>query len=135
MLSLQKVLHSARGDVIQAVPKTNSSVSDCLMNVGEVASIVDHDVYAMNSLVYLATSMKEASDEILVLEQLHFFLTRHKKYLPEWRKTINSEMSRCAEFAIVTVKGQAVLNTFSQLDEQFTSLLNRIERVLPPRTQ
>jgi hypothetical protein len=79
--------------------------------------------------------MNEASDEILVLEQLHIILKTAKKYLPGLRKSINTTMSRCAAFAVVTVKGQAVLNIFSQADEQFTSLLNRIGPVLPPRTR
>jgi hypothetical protein len=135
MTSLGKALRSARTDILEATEKADSSVAGCLLNVHNIASYVDDKVSAIHTLVYLAVLMKEATDEILVLEQLHIFLDLAKEYLPKGRKRINSEMSRCAAFAVVTVKGQAVLNTFPQLDEQVTSLLNRIGPVLPPRTR
>jgi hypothetical protein len=123
-------LLSAQSDTLHAVTPQAASF-DCMQFVYDIADTVYADVTKITTLVYLAALMNETSDEILVLEQLHGSLQGAKKGLPKWRKSMNSTMSRCAEFAIVTVKGQAALNLFSQADEQFTSLLNRIEPVLP----
>ena len=135
--ALRIKLHTATADVTQAlnaaVEFRNQSVGDCLGQIHQRASSVENTAAGAGSLVALGVMMADHSDEILVLRELRVWLTELTKELAFARQLINGTMSSCSTSATVNVKGQAVLNVLSELNDPIASLSRRVEQAIPPR--
>ncbi len=134
--SLRVKLYASNVEITQAMDQVgvqNSALVSCLGLIHDQAQSVAETAAAIDSLTALAILMQDPADEALVLRQLKFFLTAMAGAMRNHREIINRSMAQCSSFAIVTVKGQAMLNIFSELNEHITSLTQTVARSVPSR--
>jgi hypothetical protein len=134
--SLRAKLYSANVEITQAMDQAsgqNPALVTCLGFIHDQAQSVAETAAAIDSLAALAVLMQDSKDETLLLRQLKLFLSAMTGAIPNHREIINRAMAQCSTFAIVTVKGQAMLNIFSELNEQVASMAQIVARTIPSR--
>jgi hypothetical protein len=118
-------------DLTQAIKVADRLTTSCLSNIKHPLSYVTETLAFVASLMSLAVLMKDETDELLVLHELNRVLDLLIGQLSTQRETINASMSACANLAVVNVKGQAVLNLFTELNQETTVLHKKVARALP----
>jgi hypothetical protein len=134
--ALRAKFYSANMEITQAMDQIrgqNPSLVSCLAFIHDSAGSAQDTAAAIDSLIALAAQMQDRTDEILVLYQLKIFLNVMIGEIPNHREIINRAMAQCSNFAIVTTKGQAMLNLFSELSDQVKSLARTIAPSIPSR--
>jgi hypothetical protein len=120
-------------DITQAMQytaKDNSELSRCFGLIHGEGDSMLNIATSINTLIALAALMKDSDDEFLVLHQLNSYLKNLADALPRTRKLINSTMALCSSYATVNVKGQAMLNVLSELNDHAASLSKIISNSL-----
>jgi hypothetical protein len=133
--SLNTKLVSMNVDITQAMEQAagdNPTFTNCLNLIHNQGDSVAGVSTAIGGLIVLAALMKDDTDEYLVLNQLNILLKSLAVTLPKSRQVINRTMALCSNFSTVNVKGQAMLNVFSELNSQVASLSKAISGVVKP---
>src|SRR5262249_4564080 len=131
--SLRFKLQYATEDVSQAMDSVvgNNTPFICLELLHQWANSVRDIGAGAGSLIELAALMKDETDELLVLRELTTWLKVLADNIGDKRRRTNEAMSRCSSVATVNVKGQVLINIFTEMNNEVMPLLNRISKVVP----
>jgi hypothetical protein len=132
--SLRVKLVSVTTDITEAMHQMTDkpTLVNCLSLIHNQAQSVAETATPVSSLIALGALMKDETDELLVLHELSLSLRLLTGGLSAYRKIINASMRLCSNSATVNVKGQAVLNVFTELNQEATALTKRVAQALPP---
>jgi hypothetical protein len=125
---ISKLMH-VNMDITFAIKETASSdaaLSDCLALIHAEGTTNAQTGQPIGSLVALAAQMKDPTDEVLVLQELEIFLKAIVGLVPKTREIINRTMRHCSQFAVVAIKGQAILNILTEIQQQSSTLLKAV---------
>jgi hypothetical protein len=122
--SIAAKLRGATEDITQSERQVtaNNTVFRCLDTISTEARLVSAHAAHAGTLIVLAAVMRDKLDEAYVLHDLRIVLSVVTDATAAARKPINGIMGICSDVATVNVKGQAVLNILSQMNEAVASL-------------
>lgn len=125
---LQLKLHTAITDVTQSMAGLDgrSETFKCLEPIHTEAGYVEAMATTASVLIALAAVMRDKNDESMVAYELRTFLPTLRSALISERQIINGYMGACSSITTANVKGQAVLDIFSQMNDFTSSLSGRI---------
>lgn len=121
-------LRSVTEDITQSarLVTDNNKVFQCLDTIIIEAQLVSAHAAHTGTLIVLATVMRDKLDEAYVLHDLRIMLSVVTDTTAGARKPINGAMGVCSDVATVNVKGQAVVNILSEMNEAAASLANLV---------
>jgi hypothetical protein len=124
-------LVAAHHDIADAFNQTahNNSANICLAGLADDAVPVEMVLGSTLTLLTLAAEMRDKMDEHYVLEELRDTVILVTQQLTNYRQLINQEMSQCSESATVNMKGQAVINIFSEIQQALAPVSNKLQNL------
>ncbi len=134
--ALVKKLAAAEGDVLDSLKQTahNDPAHGCLDGIREEALVSVLHLTSAWKLLTVATVMRDKRDELVVLAMLSGALKPATQQLRGARQIINGWMGMCSQAATVNVKGQTVINIFSEIQQGIAPIqktLDEVEKTLP----
>ena len=131
LLSLNKKLAAVHRDIGDAFQTANKDRTvPCLPAISTEAQSVFMLVGFAVDLLTLDATMRDKRDEYDVLDVLTTNLKMATIQLTGSRQTINKWMSYCSESATVNVKGQAVINIFSEIEQALAPVADKVQKAL-----
>ncbi len=134
--SLVTKLGAAEGDVLDSLKQTayNDPAHGCLDGIRQETLVAVLHLTSAWKVLALATVMRDKRDELFALAMLKDALKPVAYQLRGSRQIINGWMGMCSQAATVNVKGQAVINIFSEIQQGIAPIqktLDEVEKTLP----
>jgi hypothetical protein len=129
-------------DTRQHIADATSSVlphgdlpATCLRDLVRELDYVRASWLMVGGNINVSSQMRDERDELVALRYLNLAIKDFKETLKDGERSINALTAACPEYPVVSVQGEQLLQTYSELDADLDRIVNRVptEAKEPPR--